>query len=60
MRQGDDEGADGHQDTTHRDDLWPMEFGPEVTDESYHQQVACEEHVQSASGTALLHMMKKG
>lgn len=39
MRQSDDEGADGHQNTTHCNDLWPMEFGPKVTDEGNHQQV---------------------
>lgn len=41
VRQSDDEGANGHQYTTHCDDLWPVELGPKVTDESYHQQVTC-------------------
>lgn len=39
VRQSDDEGANGHQYTAHCNDLWPMELGPKVTDESYHQQV---------------------
>lgn len=39
VRQRDDEGADGHQYTTYCNDLWSMELGTEVTDESYHQQV---------------------
>ena len=41
MRQSDDEGTNGHQYTAHCDDLWPMELGPKVTDESDHQQVTC-------------------
>lgn len=39
MRQSNDEGADGHQNTTHCNDLRPMEFGPKVTNEGNHQQV---------------------
>lgn len=43
VRQSDDEGANGHQYTTHCNDLWPMELGPKVADESYHQQVTWED-----------------
>lgn len=41
VRQSNDKGANRHQDTTHCNDLWPMELGPEVTNKSYHQQVTC-------------------
>lgn len=39
VRQSNNEGANGHQYTTYCNDLWPVELGTKVTDESNHQQV---------------------